>query len=161
MNHFFNQHNLVTRSVSFEVALFQSRGATADNSLGFKPLSLPTFLACLGVEFVINPANSTAQRSKMVAVGRAAHLRSNHARSIYRPRSGSQKSSATRFGVEIAIFLRIRGCASRPTATILDPIGIKKMWVTTRVYTPGYQMISLRDSGNRLVYNDKRVNPRK
>ena len=66
----------------------------------------------------------------MLAVGRAAHLRLARERQQHRPRSGSQKSSATTFGVDkVGNFFAVRGCAARPTATILDPFGINEMWV--------------------------------
>ena len=60
----------------------------------------------------------------MVAVGRAAHLRFTINRKKTSTLKGSQNWSSTHFGVGRDGFLAIRGCAARPTATILDPFGI-------------------------------------
>ena len=84
--------------------------------------------------------HSTAKRSKMVAVGREAHLRLAPACQRSTPEAVAEPDrpvSATPFGVEKpGEKLTVRRCASRPTATICDPFGIKKLCVKTRAKFP-------------------------
>ena len=82
--------------------------------------------------FMRHPGRSTVKRSQMVDVGRAAHLRlATHPKEDSTPKWVAE-CTATHFGVGKDGISRYRGCAARPTATILDPSGIHEMWVKTR-----------------------------
>ena len=87
----------------------------------------------------------------MVAVGALRTYGSVMNESTLRPRRRSHTAhriaTATPFGVgKHESFRRFRRCASRPTATLLDACGIKKMWVKTRPCIPGYHRLCLRHS---------------
>ena len=77
------------RSECVKSVLFSAGGTTFD-SLGRKSLSLPTFFWCDFARSTLIIGYSTAKRSKMIAVGREAHLRMALLRHNDRPRRASQ-----------------------------------------------------------------------
>ena len=98
-----------------------------ESSPGLQPLSLPTFLSIVTRKM----SELTAQRSQIVAVGRAAHLRiREYVKHKSTPKAvvdDPHVESATAFGVEKSTILaRFRRCAARPTAIVWDTFGIQK-----------------------------------
>ena len=109
------------------VAAASSRRCVA-NALRLEALSLPTFLCAV----TSKTRRLTTKWSQMVAVGALRTygwvMNESQLRRRRRSHTADRIASATASGVgKREVFPRFRRCASRPTATLFDAFGIKKL----------------------------------